>query len=134
MYIPETFQSTTQAILFQRAHDVKNDVVLTSMRRDYVALTSIRRHFGAKCPLGLLSALNFCTLFRTDSWPAAGKELLAFRLYRFALCDVFIYPFLSTLLAKKTRKGVKGKLRRSRSDATSCGVWSVSTMFVNRFM
>ena len=29
----------------------KNDVVLTSMRRDYVASTSIRRHFGTKCPL-----------------------------------------------------------------------------------
>ena len=30
----------------------KNDVVLTSMRRDYVASTLIRRHFGTKCPLG----------------------------------------------------------------------------------
>ena len=29
----------------------KNDVVLTSMRRDYVASTSIRRHFGTKYPL-----------------------------------------------------------------------------------
>ena len=29
----------------------KNDVVLTSMRHDYVASTSIRRHFGTKCPL-----------------------------------------------------------------------------------
>ena len=28
-----------------------NDVVLTSMRRDNVALTSIRRHFGTKYPL-----------------------------------------------------------------------------------
>ena len=32
----------------------KNDVVLTSMRRDYVASTSIRRYFGTKCPLGFL--------------------------------------------------------------------------------
>ena len=31
----------------------KNDVVLTSMRRDCVASTSIRRHFG-KCPLGII--------------------------------------------------------------------------------
>ena len=30
----------------------KNDVVLTSMRHDYVASMSIRRHFGTKCPLG----------------------------------------------------------------------------------
>ena len=30
----------------------ENDVVLTSMRRDYVASTLIRRHFGTKCPLG----------------------------------------------------------------------------------
>ena len=32
----------------------KNDVVLTSMRRDYVAPTLIRHHFGTKCPLGLV--------------------------------------------------------------------------------
>ena len=30
----------------------QNDVVLTSMRRHHVASTSIRRHFGTKCPLG----------------------------------------------------------------------------------
>ena len=30
----------------------KNDVVLTSMRRDDVASTLIRRHFRTKCPLG----------------------------------------------------------------------------------
>ena len=30
----------------------ENDVVLTSMRRDYVASTLIRRHFDTKCPLG----------------------------------------------------------------------------------
>ena len=29
----------------------QNDVVLTSMRRDYVASTLIRRHFDTKCPL-----------------------------------------------------------------------------------
>ena len=32
----------------------ENDVVLTSMRRDYVASTLIRRHFDTKCPLGLV--------------------------------------------------------------------------------
>ena len=31
----------------------QNDVVLTSMRRHHVASTSIRRHFGTKCPLGI---------------------------------------------------------------------------------
>ena len=31
----------------------ENDVVLTSMRRDYVASTLIRRHFDTKCPLGI---------------------------------------------------------------------------------
>ena len=30
----------------------QNDVVLTSMQRDYVASTLIRRHFRTKCPLG----------------------------------------------------------------------------------
>ena len=33
----------------------KNDVVLTSMRRNYVASTFIRRHFGTLCPLGSFS-------------------------------------------------------------------------------
>lgn len=32
----------------------KNDVILTAMQRDYVASTSIRRHFVTKCPLGCL--------------------------------------------------------------------------------
>ena len=36
----------------------KNDVVLTSMRRDYVASTSIRRHFGTKSPLGRDESYN----------------------------------------------------------------------------
>ena len=30
----------------------ENDIVLTSLRRDYVASTLIRRHFDTKCPLG----------------------------------------------------------------------------------
>ena len=30
----------------------KNDVILTSMRRDDVASTMIRRHYGTKCPIG----------------------------------------------------------------------------------
>ena len=30
----------------------QNDVVSTSMRRDHVASTLIRRHFNTKCPLG----------------------------------------------------------------------------------
>ena len=30
----------------------ENDVVLTLMRRDYVASTLIQRHFDTKCPLG----------------------------------------------------------------------------------
>ena len=33
----------------------KNDVVLMSMRRDDVASTLIRRHFGIKCPLEKVS-------------------------------------------------------------------------------
>ena len=33
----------------------QNDVVLTSMRRDDVASTLIRRHFHTKCPLGRIS-------------------------------------------------------------------------------
>ena len=34
----------------------ENDVGSTSMRRHHVASTLIRRHFGTKCPLGLLRA------------------------------------------------------------------------------
>ena len=37
----------------------ENDVVLTSMRRDYVASTLIRRHFGTKCPLGYILLFLF---------------------------------------------------------------------------
>ena len=33
----------------------QNDVVSTSMRRNHVASTLIRRHFCTKCPLGQLS-------------------------------------------------------------------------------
>ena len=51
----------------QRAHDIKY-VVLTSMRRDHVASTSIRRHFGTKCPLG--------TLQQTRAKPKSIKSLL----------------------------------------------------------
>ena len=36
----------------------ENDVVLTSMRRDYVASTLIRRHFGTKCPLGMIVSIS----------------------------------------------------------------------------
>ena len=45
----------------------QNDVVLTSMRRDDVASTSIRRHFGTKCLLGnfrtaeATAVVNTCT-------------------------------------------------------------------------
>ena len=37
---------------FPSGHMTKTDVVLMSLRRDYGALTSIRRHFGTKCPVG----------------------------------------------------------------------------------
>ena len=40
-------------VMIQQPHDVKkNDVVLTSMRRDYVASTSKRRHFLLQKPTG----------------------------------------------------------------------------------
>ena len=41
----------------------QNDVVLTSMQRHHVASTSIRRHFGTKCPLG-----SFATYFSVSKW------------------------------------------------------------------
>ena len=42
-----------------RRHVGKTDVSLTSVRRDYVAVTSIRCHVGTKCPfstVGIISA------------------------------------------------------------------------------
>ena len=36
----------------------QNDVVLTSMRRDHVASTLIRRHFNVVCPLGSMLGIN----------------------------------------------------------------------------
>ena len=45
------------------SHEVKNDVVLTSMRRDGASM-SIRRHFGTICPLDGMRTLarleQFC--------------------------------------------------------------------------
>ena len=38
----------------------QNDVVSTSMRRDHVASTLIRRHFNVVCPLGIIA---LCVLF-----------------------------------------------------------------------
>ena len=52
----------------QRAFGAKTDVVLTSMRRDYVASTSIRRHFGTKCPLGYGAKLTVNHLHKNYSW------------------------------------------------------------------
>ena len=47
----------------------QNDVVLTSMRRDDVASTLIRRHFHTKCPLGQhISAALLCSnVFKSPS-------------------------------------------------------------------
>ena len=36
----------------------QNDVVLTSMRRNHVASTLIRRHFHTKCPMGSFRLCN----------------------------------------------------------------------------
>ena len=46
--IPSTVTCNTQH---------QNDVVSTSMRRDHVASTFIRRHFNVVCPLGIVSRL-----------------------------------------------------------------------------
>ena len=45
-------QDCTAFIQFPADIWCKNDVVLTSMRRDHVASTLIQRHFDTKCPLG----------------------------------------------------------------------------------
>ena len=39
----------------------ENDVVLTLMRRDYVASTLIQRHFCTKCPLELFKEKQKCS-------------------------------------------------------------------------
>ena len=49
-------------------HKTENDVVLTSMRRDDVASTFIRRHFGTKCPLG--------TIFSAETGSSCEPPLL----------------------------------------------------------
>ena len=49
--------STLSAYWLPSGHMTKNDVVLTSMRRDDVASTLIRRHFG-ECSLGMLFSLD----------------------------------------------------------------------------
>ena len=53
-----------------------NDVILTSMRRDDVASTLIRRHFHTKCPLGygLRGAGRVLYLHENVSMMSAIKE------------------------------------------------------------
>ena len=46
---------------------VKNDVVSTSMRRDHVALTLIRRYFNVVCLLGCYSLIQQVLDPSTDS-------------------------------------------------------------------
>ena len=48
-----------------------------SMRRDYVASTSIRRHYGTKCPLG---CVNWSFIFFLQ-YSQAAKEKVGFALY-----------------------------------------------------
>ena len=51
----------------------QKDVVLTSMRRDDVASTLIRRHFGTKCSLGPFNQFFFLSLSLTEEdFPGLG--------------------------------------------------------------
>ena len=73
----------------------QNDVVSTSMRRDHVASTLIRRHFNVVCPLGALFQIqppsnysNFGTYrigkkprLRRDSADSPEPSLLAYNNY-----------------------------------------------------
>ena len=43
---------------FIGASQQTHDVVLTSMRLNYVALTSVQRHFDGMCPLGFRNKLS----------------------------------------------------------------------------
>ena len=57
----------------------KNEIVLTSMQRDDIASTSIRYHFGTKCPLGGVSLAQhlkteYTPLLETG-FPYAGRPI-----------------------------------------------------------
>ena len=70
----------------------KNDVILTtmrrnsSMRRNYVASTSKRRHFGTKCPLGSLWGRNEFILSLRTSSIKSDNQILLMSVY-YIICD-----------------------------------------------
>ena len=83
----------------------QNDVVLTSMRRDDVASTLIRCHFGTKCPLGILSPMRQGLFL----FSGAGKFCLALwlrQLTRDVKSDVrtYISEVTSLMLHHKKRQ------------------------------
>ena len=79
------------AVIFYDIHGImlipagiwcQNDVVLTSMRRDDVASTLIRRHFHTKCPLGshfvppktTITGNYYATVIKSELLPAIKRK------------------------------------------------------------
>ena len=61
-----------------------NDVELTSMRRDYVASTSIQHHLGTKCSLG-------CYMFLSTLFCGLLTILSSVVLHSCPLCSLFSF-------------------------------------------
>ena len=78
----ECFRGMSQRI-FPAGIWCQNDVVSTSMRRNHVASTLIRRHFRTKCPLGsirIFLSMNIFLQFR-----AGGLRVCAWVGYLYGL-------------------------------------------------
>ena len=70
---------THQSLYIPAGTQHQNDVVSTSMRRDHVASTLIRRHFNVVCPLGyvlLYKRMYFHTILYTVSRYLKVQETL----------------------------------------------------------
>ena len=77
------------------------DVVLTSMRRDDVASTSIRRHFCTICPRGYTSTWNKDPTIPVSSLIPYMEQMCS-HTRRFIgkqqMVDLYVYTFLNSLI------------------------------------
>ena len=82
----------------------QNDVVSTSMRRDHVASTLIRRHFNVVCLLGNVvgSLIQFCICYRSMS--GVPNRML----WLCAVWSGFSHSLRGLLLLSRRRAGCAG--------------------------
>ena len=90
--------STSSSLFLQAGKLWWNDVLLTLMRRHYVASTWVRRHFETLCPLGfsLPCRIVFAYLEDLEVWP----NHLSFRLAEDAKKFLFLAHHIPQMVAR----------------------------------